>query len=90
MRVESNPGRVGRVERFHRFCVDVTARLPLGLNAVVAPTFLGFVLINSFTFFVDLVILTDLPPSVSRDPKVPLAAVLAFGAVVAGGCLVVV
>jgi len=35
-------------------------------------------------------ILTDLPPSVSRDPKVPLAAVLAFGAVVAGGCLVVV
>lgn len=60
MRVESNPSRVGPVERFHRFCVDFTARLPLGLNSVVAPTFLGFVLINSFTFLVDLVILTAL------------------------------
>ena len=60
MRVESNPGRVGPVERFHRFCGEVTARLPFGLNSVVAPTFLGFVLINSSTFFVDLVILTAL------------------------------
>lgn len=33
-------------------------RLPFGLNSVVAPTFLGFVLINSFTFGVDLTILT--------------------------------
>jgi putative flippase GtrA len=40
--------------------VEVTARLPLGLNAIVAPTFLGFALINGFTFFVDLVILTAL------------------------------
>lgn len=48
----------GRIERFHRFCVDVTARLPFGLSSVVAPTFLGFVLINGFTFLVDLVILT--------------------------------
>jgi putative flippase GtrA len=60
VRVESNPVRVGPVERFHRFRVEVTARLPFGLNSVVAPTFLGFVLINSFTFFVDLVILTAL------------------------------
>ena len=37
-------------DRFHRFCVAVVARLPLGLNSVVAPTFLGFVLINGFTF----------------------------------------
>jgi putative flippase GtrA len=36
----------------------VTARLPLGLSSIVAPTFLGFVLINSFTFGVDLVLLT--------------------------------
>jgi putative flippase GtrA len=58
--VEPESVRAGLVERFHRFCVQVTARLPLGLNSVVAPTFLGFVLINSFTFFVDLVILTAL------------------------------
>jgi putative flippase GtrA len=60
VRVESKPGRIGLVERFHRFCVEATARLPFGLNSVVAPTFLGFVLINGFTFFVDLVILTTL------------------------------
>lgn len=61
MQVESpTPARVGPVERFHRFCVQVVARLPFGLKNVVAPTFLGFCLINSFTFGVDLVLLTAL------------------------------
>lgn len=60
MRVESTTGRVGAVERFHRFYVQVVARLPFGLNSVVAPTFLGFCVINSFTFGVDLVLLTAL------------------------------
>ncbi|HYZ66529.1 MAG TPA: GtrA family protein [Mycobacterium sp.] len=46
------------VERFHRLCELVVARLPFGLNSVVAPTFLGFVVINSFTFGVDLMLLT--------------------------------
>ena len=36
----------------------MVARLPFGLNSVVAPTFLGFCMINSFTFGVDLVLLT--------------------------------
>ena len=58
--MESRTGRLGPAERFHRFCVEVTARLPFGLNSIVAPTFLGFALINGFTFFVDLVILTAL------------------------------
>ena len=59
MRVdESAPDRTGAVERFHRFCERVVARLPFGLKNVVAPTFLGFCLINSFTFGVDLVLLT--------------------------------
>jgi putative flippase GtrA len=53
----STPARTGAVERFHRFCVKVVARLPLGLSSVVAPTFLGFCLINSCTFGVDLVLL---------------------------------
>jgi len=48
------------VERFHRLCELVVGRLPFGLDFVVAPTFLGFVVLNSFTFAVDLVLLTVL------------------------------
>ena len=43
---------------FHELCVRVVAKLPFGLDSVVAPTFLGFAVINSFTFGVDLVVLT--------------------------------
>ncbi|MEX7471781.1 GtrA family protein [Mycobacterium adipatum] len=50
----------GRVERFHLFCERVVARLPFGLKSIVAPTFLGFVLINSFTFGLDMALLTML------------------------------
>ena len=57
------------VERFHRLCELVVARLPLGLNSLVAPTFLGFVVINGFTFAVDLVLLTALHGGL----RVPLA-----------------
>ncbi|WP_327152435.1 GtrA family protein [Nocardia sp. NBC_01329] len=46
--------------RFTRWCVAVVARLPWGLSRNVAPTFLGFALINGFTFGVDLLILTAL------------------------------
>src|ERR1700752_3256681 len=48
------------VERFHRLCELVVARLPFGLDSVVTPTFLGFVVLNSFTFAVDLMLLTVL------------------------------
>jgi hypothetical protein len=46
------------VESFHRLCEVVVARLPFGLNSIVAPTFLGFAVINSATFAFDLVFLT--------------------------------
>ena len=46
--------------RFARWCAAVVARLPWGLSRIVAPTFLGFALINGFTFGVDLLILTVL------------------------------
>jgi putative flippase GtrA len=46
--------------RFHRFCVAVVAYLPPRLNSIVAPTFLGFALINGFTFGVDLLLLSGL------------------------------
>lgn len=48
------------VDRFHLLCESVVARLPFGLDSLVAPTFLGFVVLNGFTFGVDLVLLTVL------------------------------
>jgi putative flippase GtrA len=75
--LESVP--TGIVERFHRFCERVVARLPFGLNSVVAPTFLGFALINSFTFGVDMALLTVLHSGFA----VPLPAALTVGYVCA-------
>lgn len=54
----------------------MVARLPFGLDSVVAPTFLGFVVINSFTFGVDLLLLTGLH-GVLRLP-VPVAVTVAY------------
>ena len=77
MTVESStPARTGAVERFHRFCDRVVARLPFGLGSLVAPTFLGFCLINSFTFGVDLVLLY-LMHGVLQLP-VPIAVTVAY------------
>lgn len=67
------------MQRFHLFCERVVARLPLGLNSVVAPTFLGFVLINSFTFAVDMALLTVLHSGFA----VPLPIALTAGYVCA-------
>ncbi len=77
MTVESStPAWTGAVERFHRFCVRVVARLPLGLSSVVAPTFLGFCLINSITFGVDLVLLYVMHGMLSIP--VPIAVTAAY------------
>jgi putative flippase GtrA len=43
---------------FAGFCAAVVRRLPFGLAAVVAPSVLGFALINGCTFAVDLSLLT--------------------------------
>jgi putative flippase GtrA len=56
--------------------VTVVARLPFGLNSIVAPTFLGFALINSFTFGVDLVLLTLLHGWLSAP--LPVAVTVAY------------
>ena len=45
-------------DRFGALCRAVVRVLPLGLSRVVAPTFLGFCLINGCTFGVDLALLT--------------------------------
>ena len=76
VRVETTPSRVCAVERFHRFCAQVVARLPFGLSSVVAPTFLGFCLINTFTFGVDLVLLSALHGWL--NVQVPIAVTVAY------------
>lgn len=65
------------VERFHRLCTGVTSHLPLGLDSVVAPTFLGFAVINTVTFGIDLALLTALHGGVGLP--LPLAVTIAYG-----------
>lgn len=76
MRAESDTGEKRPVEAFHRLCEEVVARLPLGLNGLVAPTFLGFVVINGFTFGIDLLLLTLLHGGLNAP--LPLAVTLAY------------
>jgi putative flippase GtrA len=49
-------------ERFARLCAALARRLPRPLRRVVPPTLIGFALINSTTFAVDLLLL-----AVARD-----------------------
>lgn len=64
------------VDRFHNWCEAVVNRLPFGLSSVVAPTFLGFCLINGLTFSIDLSILTGLRSGL--DLPVPVAVTIAY------------
>ncbi|MEV4240010.1 MULTISPECIES: GtrA family protein [unclassified Nocardia] len=69
------------VAGFSRWCEAVVARLPLGLNRLVAPTFLGFALINGCTFGVDLALLTVLHGGLGLPVwlSVTVAYICAFG-----------
>jgi putative flippase GtrA len=76
VRVES-PSRRGQLaERFHGSCVAVVRCLPFGLKSVVAPTFLGFALINSVTFAVDLLLLSGLHAGLRLS--LPIAVTIAY------------
>lgn len=68
--------QVSTAGRFHRFCERAVGRLPFGLSTLVAPTFLGFALINSFTFGVDLLVLTLLRGSFGLP--LPVAVTMAY------------
>lgn len=63
-------------ERFHELCAALIARLPFGLNSVVAPTFLGFAVINGFSFGVDLLLLWVLHTKLGLP--VPAAVTIAY------------
>jgi putative flippase GtrA len=64
------------VGRFHRLCEVAVARLPFGLDSIVAPTFLGFIVLNSGTFAVDLALLTLLHGRL--DVALPVAVTVAY------------
>ncbi|MEV0670308.1 GtrA family protein [Mycobacterium sp. NPDC050441] len=62
-------------------CAVAVRALPAPLNSLVAPTFLGFALINTFTFGVDLTILTLLHGGF----RAPLAVAVTVGYAAAFG-----
>lgn len=68
-------------DRFARLCTRTAALLPFGLSRVVAPSFLGFAVINGGTFGVDLLVLTALREWLGW----PVAAAITGGYVVALG-----
>lgn len=76
MQPELRTRRSRVVGRFHEWCEAVVSRLPLGLKSVVAPTFLGFCVINGLTFGVDLSILTGLHAGL--HVPVPIAVTAAY------------
>ena len=70
---ESEPQIEGK---FTKFCVAVVRRLPFGLDQWVAPSFLGFAIINGFTFGVDLSLLTLSHGALGLP--IPIAVTLAY------------
>jgi putative flippase GtrA len=76
VRVEPRASQSGLADLFHKLCEELVRRLPFGLRSIVAPTFVGFCLINSFTFGVDLVILTGLHGGLGIP--VPIAVTVAY------------
>ncbi|WP_082114878.1 GtrA family protein [Lentzea aerocolonigenes] len=68
-------------QRFHTLMEVVVRWLPFGLSRVVAPSFLGFAIINGFTFGIDLVLLMMFRSGVGLPVPIAftLAYVLAFG-----------
>jgi putative flippase GtrA len=68
---------VAHRERFAAAMTAITMRLPFGLSEVVAPSLVGYLLINLCTFFVDLALL-GLFHGTFRWP-LPVAVTLSYG-----------
>ena len=73
--------RDARGQRFGAVMAAIVRRLPFGLSAIVPPSLLGFVVINGFTFSVDLGLLTTLHGGLHWPLPVSITAsyVTAFG-----------
>jgi putative flippase GtrA len=68
---------VAQRARFAGAMAAITRRLPFGLSEVVAPSLVGYLLINLCTFFLDLALLAAFHGGL-RWP-VPLAVTLSYG-----------
>jgi len=68
-------------QRFHALMEVVVRWLPFGLSRVVAPSFLGFAIINGFTFGIDLLLLMMFRSGLGLPVPIAftVAYVLAFG-----------
>lgn len=68
-------------QRFHALMEVVVRWLPFGLSRVVAPSFLGFAIINGFTFGIDLLLLMLFRSGLGLPVPIAftLAYVIAFG-----------
>lgn len=76
MLAESGGSPSRAVDAFHKCCAAVVARLPFGFASLVAPTFLGFCVINGLTFSLDLGLLTTLRSGFGVP--VPVAVTVAY------------
>lgn len=56
--LSDGPSRRSAADLFAQLCVAAVRGLPFGLSSLVAPSFVGFALINGFTFSVDMLLLT--------------------------------
>jgi putative flippase GtrA len=70
--------RTNRRDRFTAVMAAIVRRLPFGLDRIIAPDMLGFAIINSCTFAVDLALLTVFHGGL-RWP-VPVSITLSYGA----------
>ena len=68
---------VAAPEKFAQWCARLVAALPLGLDRRIAPTLVGFALINGLTFTVDLVLLGAMHGGLGV--AYPVALSLAYG-----------
>jgi putative flippase GtrA len=68
---------VAHQERFAAAMTAITRRLPFGLSGVVAPSLLGYLLINLGTFFIDLGLLAAFHGGL-RWP-IPIAVTCSYG-----------
>lgn len=74
---EADLGSQSRAVRvFAELCARAVEMLPFGLERLIAPTLLGFAVINGFTFGVDLALLTLFHGR--WDWPVPIAVTLAY------------
>jgi putative flippase GtrA len=69
--------RVAHQARFAAWMTAITSRLPFGLSEVVAPSLVGYLLINLCTFFIDLSLL-GLFHGTLRWP-IPVAVTCSYG-----------